>query len=160
MAILMLGESLVLDGDVEKGKETAKEAQDLFASIDDHEGMDKAEKTLQQIQEILGAPVTPAAPRQTPTKEAESVSAVVQKPALSRAKAIEMVLNVAKEAIGEDENVTLDDPLMDIGLDSLAAVSFANTLSRESGIKLPQSTLVFDFPNLNLIADFLVEQTS
>lgn len=159
MAILMLGESLVLDGDVEKGKQTAKEAQDLFASIDDHEGIDKAEKTLQQIQEILGAPVTPAAPRQAPTKEAESV-AMVQKPSLSRAKAVEMVLNVAKEAIGEDENVTLDDPLMDIGLDSLAAVSFANTLSRESGIKLPQSTLVFDFPNLNLIADFLVEQTS
>ena len=33
-----------------------QEAQDLFASIDDQEGIDKAEKTLQQIQEILGGP--------------------------------------------------------------------------------------------------------
>jgi len=161
MAILMLGESLVLDGDTEEGKLRSQEARDLFASLDDHDGVDKAERTLQQIQEILGAPVTkPPTPKPTsPTPQAESMSVVQKKPAMSLTEATELAKRVAEEAIGGDDPITLDDALMDIGLDSLASVSFRDTLVRQSGLNLP-STMMFDYPNLASIATFMVEQSS
>merc|ERR1711972_217638 len=46
-------------------------------------------------------------------------------------------------------------PLMDAGLDSLAAVEFGGILQKQfAGVQLP-GTLMFDFPNVKSIADFM-----
>merc|ERR1711972_373795 len=46
-------------------------------------------------------------------------------------------------------------PLMDAGLDSLAAVEFGGILQKQFlGVQLP-GTLMFDFPNVKSIADFM-----
>merc|ERR1712232_110782 len=57
-----------------------------------------------------------------------------------------------------DEEVGLDDPLMDSGIDSLSAVQFRNELTKATGLKLP-GTLMFDYPTLAAVADFIVEES-
>lgn len=158
MAILMLGESLVLDGQTDDGKRVSKEAQEMFQSINDQEGVDKAEKTLQQIQEILGAPAAPTAREAEHVPQAESVAVVAKKATLSREEAIRISKAVVMESIGGDEEVTLDDPLMESGLDSLATIAFRESLESQTNIKL-SSTLVMDYPTLNDIVEHLVENS-
>ncbi|CAE7696109.1 unnamed protein product, partial [Symbiodinium pilosum] len=100
MSILMLGESSVLDGNIDRGREYTKEASELFSSINDMEGVDKAQKTLEQIDEIAasqGAHVPTAT--KTPSQEASGPSVVVaaKEPRMSVEKARSLALNVAAE---------------------------------------------------------------
>ncbi|CAJ1382052.1 unnamed protein product [Effrenium voratum] len=154
MAILMLGESLVLDGDTDRGRFQAEEAHDLFKSLGDQEGMEKAEITIRQIQEISGAPAQPQ-PSQKRAPAAEEVSLAVVEKRMTMDQAVEMVRNVALEALGEVDQIHLDEGLMDMGLDSLGAISFRETLTRQCKINMPQ-TLTFDYPTLRQVADFMV----
>jgi len=72
----------------------------------------------------------------------------------SKDEVVSVVSDVALSLIGV-ENLDNDEPLMDAGLDSLAAVEFGNTLAKEfSGIALP-STMMFDFPSVKLISEFI-----
>merc|ERR1712217_288099 len=64
------------------------------------------------------------------------------------------VKGAALDLIGSDE-LESDTPLMDAGLDSLAAVEFGGILSKQfQGVQMP-GTLMFDFPNVKSIADFM-----
>merc|ERR1712003_213884 len=56
-----------------------------------------------------------------------------------------LVTTTAAEAIGSDETLEMDKAFMEVGLDSLGAITFRNKLQTESGMKLP-GTLLFDFP--------------
>eukprot|EP00932_Pfiesteria_piscicida_P008514 SRR837773.18952.p1 GENE.SRR837773.18952~~SRR837773.18952.p1 ORF type:complete len:243 (+),score=49.16 SRR837773.18952:69-731(+) len=66
------------------------------------------------------------------------------------------VQEMAKAAIGLDEELFLDSPLMDSGMDSLTAVSFRNGLQQNLGVKLP-SSLMFDYPTMKEVAGRIVE---
>eukprot|EP00930_Biecheleria_cincta_P096730 TRINITY_DN88535_c0_g1_i1.p1 TRINITY_DN88535_c0_g1~~TRINITY_DN88535_c0_g1_i1.p1 ORF type:complete len:840 (+),score=223.75 TRINITY_DN88535_c0_g1_i1:42-2522(+) len=165
MSVLMLAESICLDGDIEQGREMAKEAQKLFEVLNDEEGIEKAIRTLRQIDEIAGTDLSrgahsssPAAAA-APAEQGAASKAVVAKLGISPEKAREMAKKVALDAIGGDEDeMTFDDGLMDVGLDSLAAIAFRESLSQASGINLP-STLVFDYPTLSAVVDFLVDSS-
>lgn len=62
----------------------------------------------------------------------------------------EVITATALNLIGID-SVDEDTPLMDAGLDSLAAVEFGGALAKEfRGVQIP-STLMFDFPNVKAI---------
>jgi acyl carrier protein len=61
------------------------------------------------------------------------------------------ILQVLGASIGDDE------PLMSAGLDSLGSVEFANVLAAKLGARLP-STLVFDYPSVNAVTEFLAAQ--
>merc|ERR1712014_401174 len=53
------------------------------------------------------------------------------------------------------ESLDGDKPLMEAGLDSLAAVEYGSMLSKQfAGIQLP-STLMFDHPTTNMIAELI-----
>lgn len=161
MAILMLGESSVLDGDIPRGREFTKEASELFASISDFEGVEKAQRTLQQIDEIAVSQGTnvPETKRAEPEAGPSPSLVVSKQPQMTLEKAKQLAMNIAVEAVGSEEPIAFDDSLMDVGLDSLAAISFRETLARECGLKLP-STLIFDYPNLNAVADLMVESSA
>merc|ERR1712066_505576 len=67
---------------------------------------------------------------------------------------VETIKGAALDLIGSDE-LESDTPLMDAGLDSLAAVEFGGILAKRfQGVQLP-GTLMFDFPNVKSIADFM-----
>ncbi len=54
-------------------------------------------------------------------------------------------------------SISDDAPLMDAGLDSLGAVELRNALEGQLKVQLP-STLVFDYPSINAVSEFIREQ--
>merc|ERR1711924_292705 len=54
-----------------------------------------------------------------------------------------------------DEDVTADDSFLDSGMDSLNAVGFRNEVAKLMDVTLP-ATVVFDFPSLSGLADYIV----
>merc|ERR1719517_368078 len=75
---------------------------------------------------------------------------------MKREDAEAMARECAIQSVGDEEGLDMDSPLMDLGLDSLASISFREQLVATSGLKLPTS-LVFDYPSLTAIAEFMVE---
>ncbi|CAE8592352.1 unnamed protein product [Polarella glacialis] len=66
----------------------------------------------------------------------------------------DMVKETALSLIGV-ESLDADEPLMDAGLDSLAAVEFQSAVSKDfKGIELP-STLMFDVPSVTQLAHLI-----
>eukprot|EP00889_Picochlorum_renovo_P006745 jgi/Picre1/33775/NNA_001254.t1 len=59
------------------------------------------------------------------------------------------------QVVGSD--VDTDEPLMSAGLDSLGSVEFANVLAQKFSLQMP-ATLVFDYPSVRSIAEFLMDQ--
>mmetsp|Transcript_3923 Transcript_3923/g.9528 ORF Transcript_3923/g.9528 Transcript_3923/m.9528 type:complete len:563 (-) Transcript_3923:117-1805(-) len=69
------------------------------------------------------------------------------------------ILDVAIQIIGDAEGVDGDTPLMEAGLTSNTAVILRDELSKDlPGIKLPP-TLIFDYPSIGAIADFVLESS-
>jgi acyl carrier protein len=59
------------------------------------------------------------------------------------------------EALGTE--VPANAPLMSVGLDSIAAVEFTNTVSVETGITF-SAIMLFDHPTLNSITSYLLAE--
>lgn len=68
------------------------------------------------------------------------------------------VTNVAASLAGLDR-LDSDAPLMEKGIDSLAATELSQSLTREFGFELP-STLLFDFPTAGEIASFVASKVA
>merc|ERR1719420_1702829 len=65
------------------------------------------------------------------------------------------IRDVAVQIIGDDEGVDNDVPLMQAGLTSNTAVMLRDELSKDiPGVNLPP-TLMFDYPSIQAIADFI-----
>ncbi|OLQ15734.1 putative acyl transferase, partial [Cryptosporidium hominis] len=68
------------------------------------------------------------------------------------------IISLSKSILGI-EIKSLDQPLQDIGIDSLAALEFRNALSKKFNIKLSATTL-FDYPTIRGIKDHISEKLS
>lgn len=91
---------------------------------------------------VAAVSAAPAAAGSKPTIEPEMVKV--------------QVLEVAQNLIGDDSLVA-DTPLMDAGLDSLSMVEFRNELLKEfPGVSLP-GALLFDYPTINALRDYIFE---
>jgi len=66
---------------------------------------------------------------------------------------------LAEQVMGyeDSQEMAVDRPLMELGFDSLMAVEMRNKLSKAVGAELPVS-LLFDYPTLEKIRDFLFEE--
>jgi hypothetical protein len=70
------------------------------------------------------------------------------------------IKEVALAIIGDDGEVDGDTPLMEAGVTSSTAVILKDELGAEvPGVRLPP-TLIFDYPSINAIAEFIMESVS
>ena len=84
--------------------------------------------------------------------ESELVRTMVAMPVDERQGRLEgMVLEIVKDLSSEDESLTVETPLMDAGVDSLAATELVSQLSELSSLDLAP-TLMFEFPSPRLLA--------
>ena len=76
---------------------------------------------------------------------------------------MKLVIAAASEAIGSigqgADQLALQEPLMDAGLSSAAAVQLVSLLEASTGLELP-STLAFDYPSIAEITDHLLSLQS
>ncbi|CAE8598057.1 unnamed protein product [Polarella glacialis] len=70
----------------------------------------------------------------------------------------QVVLDTARTVLEDAEMPGMDASLAESGLDSLSAISLRNELQRQTGLALP-GTLMFDYPSMAEIADYLQEVT-
>merc|ERR1712048_545476 len=89
---------------------------------------------------------------------AQSLEAAPQKQGLDPKFVEGIVMKTAKDSTGLDDELHLDSPLMESGMDSLSSVSFRNQLMREVGMNLP-AALMFDYPCVRAIVDNVVEMS-
>jgi acyl carrier protein len=66
-------------------------------------------------------------------------------------------MNEVRSLLKATEPIDLNSPLMDIGLDSLASTQLVRSLGNIFGIALP-STLLFNYPTVNLIVNFIADR--
>jgi len=76
-------------------------------------------------------------------------------PVVVRERLMQMVLDAIAS---EEEDLQVDTPFMDAGMDSLSSVQFVTEVSREFSMKLSPS-LVFDYPNVRGFLGYLVEES-
>merc|ERR1711971_216903 len=68
---------------------------------------------------------------------------------------LKMKINDVANSLMGIESLAGDTPLMDAGLDSLSMVEFRNELVKEfPGVDLP-GALLFDYPTVNALTDFI-----
>jgi len=82
----------------------------------------------------------------------------VEKKGLDPEYVKQTVAATAMGALATDEEIHMDSPLMESGMDSLSSVAFRNSLNQALGMNLP-AALMFDYPSQRAIIDHVVESS-
>eukprot|EP00933_Yihiella_yeosuensis_P029967 TRINITY_DN23621_c0_g1_i2.p1 TRINITY_DN23621_c0_g1~~TRINITY_DN23621_c0_g1_i2.p1 ORF type:complete len:863 (-),score=278.08 TRINITY_DN23621_c0_g1_i2:218-2806(-) len=173
-AVILMAETHYAGGRHDKAEEVLKEGLQLAAACSDKGKEQYGNQLSQRIKDARKALEAPVMPQMMPmqmmampsapvaqaagTAPAASPQAVaeVKEVGLDPAMVQATVQDMAKQAIGVDDELFLDSALMDSGMDSLTAVSFRNGLQQNLGVKLP-SSLMFDYPTMKEVANRIVE---
>eukprot|EP00921_Rhytidocystis_pertsovi_P005095 GHVQ01008804.1.p1 GENE.GHVQ01008804.1~~GHVQ01008804.1.p1 ORF type:complete len:4630 (+),score=744.88 GHVQ01008804.1:433-13890(+) len=76
---------------------------------------------------------------------------------VSKDELTNLILVLAQQVSGSAELPAGSTPVLDLGLDSLGAVEFRNSVADVTGTKLPQN-LIFDNPTVEGIAAYIIER--
>lgn len=155
-------------GQVEEGEADVERADMIAKDIGDHQladevlnfrkALDEKKKEQERAAQVqieqpqLMAPVPGAAP------VVESVAAVPEQKGLDPAYVRKSLAAMVKDAIASDEELELDSPFMDAGMDSLSSVALMSMVAKEFQMALSPS-LVFDFPTLRAMEEHLVTES-
>lgn len=95
----------------------------------------------------------------SPVMAAPAVADAAHPRTTSHAAASKLVTAAVHEllgGLGDTTHIASNTPLMNAGLNSTAAVALTSTLESSLGVALPP-TLVFDYPSIDSIVDYLVD---
>merc|ERR1712176_1755263 len=87
---------------------------------------------------------------------AESVAAAPK--GLDPAFVRKQLMTFVKDVMASDDELELDSPFMEAGMDSLSSVSLMSMVAKEFQMALSPS-LVFDFPTVRALEEHLVEES-
>mmetsp|Transcript_159565 Transcript_159565/g.291074 ORF Transcript_159565/g.291074 Transcript_159565/m.291074 type:complete len:882 (-) Transcript_159565:57-2702(-) len=130
----------------------------------------QAEELIERIQDSMSTPGAGGGAQMAVAAAAAAATAVVgdassaagdvvaEKAGLDPAVVQESVMKIASSSIAADDELELDTPLMEAGMDSLSSVAFRNALMNEVRVQVP-AALMFDYPNIRLITDLIVEES-
>mmetsp|Transcript_66809 Transcript_66809/g.206879 ORF Transcript_66809/g.206879 Transcript_66809/m.206879 type:complete len:115 (+) Transcript_66809:879-1223(+) len=91
--------------------------------------------------------------------DAVVVSAAAAQPkGLDPAFVRRQLFTFVKDVMAGEEDLELDSPFMEAGLDSLSSVALMSMVAKEFQMALSPS-LVFDFPTVRALEDHLVEES-
>mmetsp|Transcript_108899 Transcript_108899/g.259860 ORF Transcript_108899/g.259860 Transcript_108899/m.259860 type:complete len:746 (-) Transcript_108899:64-2301(-) len=174
-AVILIAETHYAGGKHDKAEETVKEGIELAAECSDQRKESYGKALLQQIQDSRQAqqqaaqaaarpmgmpmmlpPQAGGAPAAGAAPAASSAVVEAKQVGLDANMVTSTVQEMARQAIGVDDELYLDSALMDSGMDSLTAVSFRNGLQQQLGVKLP-SSLMFDYPTMKEVSNRIVE---
>lgn len=176
-----LGRCLLLSGNIkhalgqeEAGAADVDRADFIAKEIGDHQLADEVqsfrkaleEKRLEkeraaqvQIEQPQLLAPQPGAAAAAPTAQPEAQSVAPAKPAgLDPVYVRKQLAAMVKDAIASDDELELDSPFMDAGMDSLSSVALMSMVAKEFRMALSPS-LVFDFPTLRAMEEHLVAES-
>jgi len=161
-ALVFAAEALAVQGSpnkLEKAEEYVNSGLELARQSQDSTTEDRA---LQLLESLYGpaeeemAAVQEIAAVQVAAGPA-SVAVEAAKKGLDPEWVRQIVENTAKQAVAaEDDELHMDAPLMESGMDSLSSVAFRNQLNQQIGMNMP-AALMFDYPSMRAIVDHVVE---
>jgi len=108
----------------------------------------------QPMQQLEQAPAAGGAP----TEAAPAVSVVAKPKGLDPGYVRKQLMSFVKDVMASDDELELDSPFMEAGMDSLSSVSLMSMVAKEFQMALSPS-LVFDFPTVRALEDHLVEES-
>jgi len=108
------------------------------------------------MQQMMPAQGTDAGAVADPGAGAQSVAAKPK--GLDPAFVRKQLMTFVKDVMATDDELELDSPFMEAGMDSLSSVSLMSMVAKEFQMALSPS-LVFDFPTVRALEDHLVEES-
>jgi len=146
---ILTAQMCIVSGKTPTAAEPARRALEIFEEkMEDEDGKEVAAELLRFI-EGGGAATLPGADS---TAGGEGAIGAYEGPNLE--DLVATIQDVALSLMGV-ESLAGDTPLMDAGLDSLASVEFQNNLQKEFGTMQMPATMVFDYPSVKTMADFI-----
>lgn len=125
-----------------------------FKKLRDETGQKFAEEVYHKATYIPVAAPRPALADVTGAEEQLQVAPAA--PKLSPDLIRNQILELARDTVLSEDAIALDQPLMDLGMDSLTSVSFRNELQSKFKVELPVS-LIFDSPSVNALTATVME---
>ncbi|CAE8620932.1 unnamed protein product [Polarella glacialis] len=166
-AVLLIADIHHQGGAEEKALDAANEGLMLAKACGDEKKMKQAEELIEKIagRRVMytmgpmdghAAAAPGGASAEAAAPQAASVAVAPKEVGLDPLMVEATVQEMARAAIGVDDELFLDSALMDSGMDSLTAVSFRNGLQQNLGVKLP-SSLMFDYPTMKEVSNRIIE---
>mmetsp|Transcript_29209 Transcript_29209/g.63383 ORF Transcript_29209/g.63383 Transcript_29209/m.63383 type:complete len:830 (+) Transcript_29209:200-2689(+) len=158
-------------GQVREAKGFVEQALDIASVLGDSQLEDDAAKLLDRIEgKGQAVPVAAAALPQeqvadaaaaapTPAAAAAPVESVAEQPkGLDPTYVRTQLMAFVKDVMATDDELELDTPFMEAGMDSLSSVSLMSMVAKEFQMALSPS-LVFDFPTVRALEEHLVQES-
>lgn len=162
MTSILIGEMLVLLNKKSEGKDYGEKALELAKSSPALEVfVSPAESLLEKLVEkkvvMQAVEMAPAAGGAAPAAAAASAAAVVAKPTMDWPVVKAKITELVKSVLTDDEDVEIDTPFMEAGIDSLGSVQLVTDVGREFRMNLAPS-VVFDFPTIKELGEHLLAE--
>ncbi|CAK0830427.1 unnamed protein product, partial [Prorocentrum cordatum] len=165
-AIVLVAEVYLASGDLNRCVDVAEKAVGLAQKCKDVGVENRAYEVLGRVQHFSSQSGAAAATKEEVKEEqpeaeeggeeAEAEEAVEEVKGLDLAHVQRIVNEITLSSLAADEEVHLDAPLMETGMDSLSSVAFRNQLNSQLQMNLP-AALMFDYPSQRSIAEHIVE---